>query len=740
MNWISALRGRPGRLWVLAVVSSLLLWSCGDSELKPTGQSDAGQSEDAGETDPLPDGIHLRPDVDYAIFPEGETDGIVVDDGALVATFSGPAADEVGHLEPGDFVIVGERIWAVASNRQVGADIELGLGQFNLLEVIYGNWDHEYSIDELFGDEDGEPLRLGESETREQDLGALWDKMGCKSLTEIKAGFGEEIRKSLTTQGINAVVDELFFNFRFAGGFDANPTFRFTGKLPLGIESDHQNCRSRYGKKYCIEDFVAVANFTFDTGIKFNLELPGQNGFTISPDLGKICEKTSRPIPLGQSGFAIALSYGVGMGAKFEVDLNQAYGPATHHVEAGVRTKLPLGFFHHRDDRTGIAPNGLQRTHNGQPDPYSIQLEPIEEDEEKTAEDGPLSVQVEFFLKPFVGTVLTTSVSDRVKLNGPEFGVAMGPFFAWEPGNEGNSREEACARVGGFIEPELTAKLEAEVDAGFWDYKKDLFEPVSVWSTRGELLLWWDEFRRLCLRTKEGEVCDEARYPCESGTGCACNGSVEPGSECTAGSTCQSAQPWEPIQVHIHLPDDGTANVAGSPSPPLGANLTSVSVEKRQDDGSYETMYPTKLFIDGEEQSDRVHVLSEKYPDYECSYPLTESCTASDTDQDCLYYWGQWDNIAVTFQEDMIVEFPDRIEPGDMINILKPISRENQCIGTGAEFLVGLHGQSVGGVGQYAWRFSEHANDRSSLAANAEVKECIATHSQPTTGDPCWPY
>lgn len=494
-----------------ALAALLFVAGCGDATSEVVnGQNDSADNpflQNSTAEQQLPEGAHIRPDIDHAILVEPNPSEVSLDLENATVTFTGAAAVQVDHLEKDDILALQDRSFQVDGITRDGSGTHIALRKLALQEVIYGKWDYNFSLGE-------DPTQatasqeLGGEETAQQGLDL--SKLGCKSGTELRSdmrtAINEEIQRlGQEASGINPQVD---FNTTLGSSKD----FEFRGSLPLGIgntDAEHriqkQWCDANKGSRYCVREFQAMLTMEASANMNIGMELPFTSHIGFNPEV-EVCntgDGNIPGIPLGPH-FELTPVFALNVGFSLQADYPSPFQnrAVDFTISPGYQLNVPIGYHYIGDgaggEETHWAPEGVGSG------PYKVNITPtterfLEVSETEAETDVDPEVEAKLYVSVSMDLVLSPTATDRVSLSGPSAAIEGGLYARWRPTQPGTSAETACMDTGPYFRPSLSVGLSAEADLTLWTWKVDLIEATEVWSETYRYPFWWDEPRTFCF-------------------------------------------------------------------------------------------------------------------------------------------------------------------------------------------------------------------------------------------------
>ena len=496
---------------LVAIAALFMVVGCGDAGSEvvngQNGDSDNPFLQNSTAEQQLPEGPHIRPDIDHAILVEPDPNNVSLDLENATVTLTGAAAAQVDHLDRDDILALGDRSFQVDSISRDGSGTHIGLRKLALQEVLYGKWDYEFALGED-PTQSSASQELNGEETARQGLDL--SKLGCKPLGELRGDMRDSVREEIQrlgeeASGINPEV-------QFETNLSSDKDFVFRGSLPLGIgnsdaeqEIQEQWCESHKDSQYCVREFQAMLTMHATAEMNIGMELPFTSGISFNPEV-EVCntENTSIPgIPLGPH-FELTPVFSLNVGFSLDAQYPSPFQnrAVEFSINPGYQLDIPLGYHYLGDgaggEETHWAPEGFGNS------PYEVGISPVEEQFLSVSEtEAETSVDPEVEAKLYVDVtmdlVLSPTATDRVSLGGPSASLEGGLYARWRPTQPGTSQDTACMDTGPYFRPSLTAGLTAEADLTLWTWKVDLIEPSEVWSETYRFPFWWDEPRNFCF-------------------------------------------------------------------------------------------------------------------------------------------------------------------------------------------------------------------------------------------------
>lgn len=284
-------------------------------------------------------GLHLRPGITIHEVDPSFDGEIRVEDAAGTAEFTGASVSEVEGIEEGDILITSQIIARVARVEQSPDGVLVELEDFQIWEVVHGDWSIELPLDvegDAFFSVDPEDYM-----TRRQMLSQTFDLSISAEHRGVEAGFGA----SMT--------------------YRASPKMVFEGKIPFYESSSDYSCSDPqveanfgcvFGKcakrfRYCVDHLLLSievgTDFSADASLKATAPLAEEK----FPE-----EERFRDVALG----FIPLAGPFTLRPTLYID-RQAYAKVLLEgelsVEAGTGVTVPLGFEYRNGSGISMLPN-----------------------------------------------------------------------------------------------------------------------------------------------------------------------------------------------------------------------------------------------------------------------------------------------------------------------------------------------------------------------------------------------
>lgn len=497
----------------------------------------------------IPDGPHLRPEIDYAILAEPNPREVEIDAQRATVELRGESAAAVAHLGTGDILALVNRSFQVERIERSAAATVVHLRPVRFEEILYGKFDYDLVPGGPNGvtivDASTQEVSSGEQRAKSQlSLGQLCgrDSSG-PSFSETVA---ENIASALQDQVLGR--PEVNYSLDLTG----DPTFDFKGYLPyhVGYSSDRlqgaelaaYEAARRYCannpdvsfRGYCIQEFKALVNLGLDSSLSLQAQLGDDGTLDFEPDPVTLCQwpvptNAVKPgIPLGPTPFRLVPTLKLAVGVKLNAEYpSSARGDYSLSVSPQYNIQVPVGYHYNSENGSEgrWAPSGFEKLSAGAapPDEYTAYIQPSEDPfleftglepeprkQDNTSLDAAVYVDLgfEISLEPVVA-------SDIAQIKGPKAGVQAGLFGRWHPdssgaqtdGGSGSTQDDgdgatqtgSCLEFGAYAQPYLEAKLRAEIDAWIFTAKFDLMPTVDLSSDPYEWIIWASEGSDYCF-------------------------------------------------------------------------------------------------------------------------------------------------------------------------------------------------------------------------------------------------
>ncbi|MGM0556440.1 MAG: hypothetical protein ACQEVA_08705 [Myxococcota bacterium] len=513
---MSRVRTMSWRAVLAALVALLFVAGCGDTGSEViNGQNDGTDNpflQNSTAEQQLPEGPHIRPEIQHVIIAEPDPDQVDLDIESATVTFTGAAAARVDHLGEDDILAIGDRSFQVDTFTKDGAGTHIGLRKLALQDVLYGKWDYEFALGEDPTQATASQELGSDEETARQGLDL--SKLGCKPASELRDDMRTSVREEIQrlgadAQGIRPEVD-------FSTTLGSSKDFQFRGSLPLGVgnsDAEHQVqkqwCQANRGSQYCVREFQTMLTLEAGAQMNIGMELPFTSGFNFNPEV-EVCntsEVNVPGIPLGphfELTPVFALNVGLGVEAQYPSPFENRAVDFT--IQPGYQLNVPLGYHYLADTASGAeethwAPEGFGSG------PYKVNITANDDQfltvsETEADTDVDPEVEAKLYVNVTMELVLSPTATDRVTLGGPTAGIEGGLYARWRPTQDGMTAETACMDTGPYVRPSLSVGLTAEADLSLWTWKYDIIESSEVWSNNYRVPLWWDEPRNFCFETE----------------------------------------------------------------------------------------------------------------------------------------------------------------------------------------------------------------------------------------------
>lgn len=487
----------------LTLIGSLT--ACGDPapEVAPKEggeqQTDGETDTDDGQTTPerIPDskymveGMKLRPGIKLVKFTAGEKADFQGEPGEKLVTLTKSAFEKADEedLDKHDILMGPGFAYQAEQVTPRGDTYDVVLKKMRLVEVIYGEWEEEYTIEfkpkDLETRSDGLRTKRGTLEWDEtKNLLDVDFSFRKPSLVPIEAGGGpswpvsEREGVDRDNDGHNSVFDEnpgSEVNAQVNAAiskFEADVDFqvpltvkvKWDGRIDQFKSDENYECENeqKLGPfKYCIDHFSLEFVLEPEADINVDMQATSSIGLTAMHDFALEDRFELIRVPLGSTGLAVRLA--PTLKAGFEAAVTGQVGIES---ETSGSAKFPLGAEYNGETGRFEVVNGNESNFR-----HRWRLKPPAE----------AAIYGGFFVTPGLRASLVPSVGDFLEVQGIEFTGKIAPRLWYRLSTE----VDYCVMWGVLFTPSIRAYLEVRGEVGWGPLKV-----ASSWGIANEGISW----------------------------------------------------------------------------------------------------------------------------------------------------------------------------------------------------------------------------------------------------------